>query len=672
MKKRVYLLSTISAALIIGCGSSSVSDKEYSYDTSSIFGFSKEITYKDYLVKAVDDPIIHAIVKATNCETFEEVRNGEYLLKKCIAKPLYIEIKDGVIKDKNVTQDFPLLLNVGKTKKDDNFIVTPLTTILANADENDITALANKLGISKEDLFDIHNEKVKKLLPQVNAILITANAEGAVINKIKFLEVARKKILNNIKNGNIDISKTLDDIKKESISNPNLFGLVIIDESNISNEDPLYSLAKMQNSKAVKFYGLVFDKKIADANISIKDLDTNATFSAVVKSKNHGDWVLEVEKNETKGSLYYTIMNEYHLLQFIATKQDGNKTIKLTSTITTTRLRNLIKKSKIVSPSKDNRLIISNVTTSQDAILDKKGALNTNSYKSNLNELRVYYQDKIIELASIIKSVVDENASIKESATDTYDLAKKSIILKKKKTRSLDDSSSDFDVNTSVVDYNTTALEKNITDNTILSSQLNNISKEEKKDEFQTVAEKAGYTFYRLLAYYKENKPKTEANFVREYTKIIVYPSHYETKTCYLYGYSTDEWNCNKSEIKEDNSNFTLGFYEINDNNKTITYSLDFNNSIYVPKLNKNYNYYGVIKSETDLNSGITKTEPMILVDDYDVVDAFRRLPDEDEDKFNKLKEKVEPYNGKEKVNYELNRWIKDFMDDVEDYFKEK
>jgi hypothetical protein len=108
----------------------------------------------------------------------------------------------------------------------------------------------------------------------------------------------------------------------------------------------------------------------------------------------------------------------------------------------------------------------------------------------------------------------------------------------------------------------------------------------------------------------------------------------------------------------------------VNDDNKTITYSLDFNNSFYVKDLNKNYNYYGVIKSETDLNSGITKTEPMILVDSYDVVDAFKRLPDEDSNTFEDLKEKVKDKSRTE-VNYELNRWVKNFMSDVDNYFDE-
>jgi archaellum biogenesis ATPase FlaH len=313
MKKYLYLLSTISASLIIGCGdNSSVSDQDYSYDTSSIFGYSQNVTYKNYIVKAVDDPIIHATVTATNCETSEEIGDGEYLLKKCVAKPLYIEIKDGEIKDKNVTQTSPLLLNVSKTGKDDDFIVTPLTTILANASDEDINNLADKLSVSKEDLFDATNKKVKNLLPKVNSIIIASNSGGAITNKMKFLGVVKNEVINKIdSNGSLNVKDVLKDVKKKSINKPQLFGLVIMDDSDINNDDPLKSLSSLQNSNKVKLYGLVFDKSF-EANISIKDLDdTNKTFDNIkATSDKNGTWSLTIDENKTKGSLYYTIMNE--------------------------------------------------------------------------------------------------------------------------------------------------------------------------------------------------------------------------------------------------------------------------------------------------------------------------------------------------------------------------
>lgn len=671
MKKYLYLLSTISASLIIGCGdNSSVSDQDYSYDTSSIFGYSQNVTYKNYIVKAVDDPIIHATVTATNCETSEEIGDGEYLLKKCVAKPLYIEIKDGEIKDKNVTQTSPLLLNVSKTGKDDDFIVTPLTTILANASDEDINNLADKLGVSKEDLFDATNKKVKNLLPKVNSIIIASNSGGAITNKMKFLEVVKNEVINKIdSNGSLNVKDVLKDVKKKSMNKPQLFGLVIMDDSDINNDDPLKSLSSLQNSNKVKLYGLVFDKSF-EANISIKDLDdTNKTFDNIkATSDKNGAWSLTIDENKTKGSLYYTIMNEDNLLQLTAVK-DNNSSIKLTSTITTKKLKSLIQQSKLISPTKEKNLIISNITTAQDAILDEKGALNSKSYENNLSELRVYYQDKVVKAAAVIKSVIDENASINDNnANDTYELVKNSI-------SNVDNAN--LDINTSVVDYNSTSLEDNITNDTILSHQLNDISNkkvensdQEQKDKFQEMAKNSGYVFYRLLAYYKENKPKTDENFVREYTKIIVYPSHYKTKTCYLENNSTDDWNCDKSKIIENNSNFSSGAYEVNkDNHTIINYSLDFNSSYHVNQLNKNYDYYGVIKSETDSISGKVTTEPMILVNSYDVVDALRRLPKEDNNTFNELKNEVKPYDKKSDINYALNRWIKDFIDNVDSYF---
>ena len=662
MKRYLYILSAISAAFIIGCGeSSSVSDQQFSYDTSSIFGFSKEITYKDYLVEAVDDPILKATVTATNCEDFEEIGDGKYLLKKCIGKPTLIEVKNGIIvyKDKNVTQDFPLLLNVAQTNKDDDFIVTPLTTILVNADENNITTLADKLGVSEDELFSAKNN-IKSLLPKINSVLILSASQGAITNKIKFLDVVREEIINNIQNGDINISKTVDAVSKKSLDNPNLFGLVII-STTVNEIDPLEELAKLQNANSVKFYGLVFDSKISDANVTIKNLDTNETYQINASSDENGFWSFEVNES-TNPNLYNVINDENntYLLQFTAIKNENKKTIKLTSTITTKKLRTLLTNNKIISPSKDNSLIISNVTTAQDAILDKKGALNSSSYDGNVSELRVYYQDKLLTAAAMIKAVVDNNATVNTKVNNTYDLVKESI-----------SDIQNLDVNTSVVEANISEIENNITNDTILSSQLNNIEvTNEKKDEFQTIAENAGYVFYRLLAYYKEGKPHIEENFVREYTKIIVYPGYYETKTCDLEGNSTNDWNCSNSYIIENSSNFTLGQYEVDLNNSVINYSLDFNSSFYVEDLNKNYNYYGVIKSETNLTTGITFTEPMILVDSYDVVDAFRRMPVDDKDNFNELQNLVKDSDTKKDANFVINRWIKNnFINTVGDYF---
>jgi len=493
--------------------------------------------------------------------------------------------------------------------------------------------------------------------------LIKSATQGAIANKIKFLDTVREAVIESNIIKDFNISKVIATVHKESIQNPNLFGLVIVSENNdINNSDPLQSLVKMQNKKTITFYGLVFDKMIADASITIKDLDNNITYSDInVTADGYGAWTMNIDENNTKDSLYYTIMNEDHLLQFIATKKNGNKTIKLTSTITTKKLRKLLNDgTKTISPTKDNSLIISNITTAQDALLDKQDALNSESYEGNLSDLRVYYQDKVLKIAAVIKAVVDQNASTSQNYNDTYELAKNTITTT---------SNGDIDVNTSVVDANITQIEENITNNTILASQLNSVN-EDTNNSFQQVAQNHGYTFYRLLAYYKQNKPKTEENFVREYTKIIVYPGHYETQTCYLDGNSTSQWNCDKPIVIKDNSNFTLGTYEVNKNDEVIKYSLDFNDSVYVKDLNKNYNYYGVIQTDMNLTSGITKTEPMILVDSYDVVDAFRRIAGKDHyQDFKELQDTVEEYSSKEEVNFALNRWIKNYINDVKKYF---
>ena len=666
MKKYIYALSIVAATLIVGCGEgSSVSDTQFSYDSSSIFGFSKAVSYDDYVVKVYDDEIVEANISAPNCQYYEEKGNGVYLLKDCLGKPLYIQAKNGEIKNKNVKQEFPLLLNTSKTNTDE-FVVTPLTTILATASEDDINKLVTKLGVSKEDLFKADNPKIKNLLPKINTILMLSASQGAITNNIKFLEVVRDEIISNINNGDLNTSNVLTEIEDKSTEDPQLFGLVIIENSTTINDNPLETIKNLQQSNTIKFYGLVFDKKIEGANITIKNLDTNTTYHISATSKKNGDWTLDInntDPNDTD-SLYYIIKDENtnYLLQFIATKTEVNKTIKLTSTITTKKLRELINKSKIISPSKENRLIISNITTAQDAILDKKNALNSHSYEGNLSELRVYYQDKILETAAIIKAVVDYNVSMVE-ANNTYELAKNIITIDSENDTNITITYNQLDVNVTEIESNITSIKKD----TILSSQLNMIDTN-KQDRFQEVAKNAGYVFYRLLAYYDNGE------FIREYTKIITYPSHYETMTCYLKGNSTKDWNCNDENktIIEDKSNFSLGYYRVVNGNITTTYSLDFNNSVYVgEEINKNYNYYGVIKTEENISSGKVTTEPMILVDSFDVVDAFRRLPTEDNEAFEELQSRIKKYKTKEEVNYELNRWVKSFMNDVEKYFDE-
>ena len=88
MKKYIYAFSIVAATLIVGCGEgSSVSDTQFSYDSSSIFGFSKAVTYEDYVVKVYDDEIVEANISAPNCQYYEEKENGVYLLKDCLGKP---------------------------------------------------------------------------------------------------------------------------------------------------------------------------------------------------------------------------------------------------------------------------------------------------------------------------------------------------------------------------------------------------------------------------------------------------------------------------------------------------------------------------------------------------------------------------------------------------------
>ena len=126
MKRR--FISIMAAFFIIGCGeNSSITDANINYNPEDVFaGKSVNVSYEDYKVKVIDDEIVNAKVSAPECQSSEELGNGEYLLKNCVTKPSYINVENGTIGDTNVTQTFPLILNVSQSNLDDNFVVTPL------------------------------------------------------------------------------------------------------------------------------------------------------------------------------------------------------------------------------------------------------------------------------------------------------------------------------------------------------------------------------------------------------------------------------------------------------------------------------------------------------------------------------------------------------------------
>jgi hypothetical protein len=210
MKKGLICVGlSIIASIFIGCGDGDLDTKDLKYEQKNIFDevTLKHIDYKSYEVVAVDDPIIHAKVEARECNSSEELGDGKYRLIGCISKPSFISITDGIMistdengKEINVTQSFPLLLNTKQISSDiTNFVVTPLTTIVATTEDNDtIEEIATKLGLNKEDLFKDPREidsdiNASEIALKVNNVLIQAAENGSVVNKVKFIDTVKKQ-----------------------------------------------------------------------------------------------------------------------------------------------------------------------------------------------------------------------------------------------------------------------------------------------------------------------------------------------------------------------------------------------------------------------------------------------------------------------------------------------
>jgi len=674
MKAKIKTALAITAAVIIaGCGdSSSISDADINYTQANIFNsIPVNVSYTDYYVNAVDDNITGANVSAPECNASKELKPGLYVLENCVAKPSYILVEGGTIGDTNVTQSFPLVLNVAQSGKEDGFVVSPLTTLLADANSTTLDEFARKLGITKEKLFEspdkVSEINMTKLNQKINAIYLKAEADGAIANKLKFVQAVRSELINTIDGDDFNVTDVAENVQSLSINQPQLFGLVFLNDLNDSDNilDEIQKSQQPETAGGVTFLGLVFDKQVVNANIKMYRTDTNEIL-AEVQSDEYGKWTLNLDADTVN-----EIKNGDFVVMFEAVKGD----IKLSSSMSSKQLALFIDKNKKLTASKSPDLVISNVTTVENAILSKRGALQTTditSYENNRTNLKTYYSDKILKTAAVVKVMVDkleDNESsdlLNESNSgDTFDFI----------VQNVDVTSNDINLSKTIADQNTTDMEENITSNAILKRQIDYVPStsqvEDGKLTFEKVANnEAGNTFYRFLAYYEPGSDGVRGTsddvFVREYTKIVTFPGYYETTTCTLTGDSTSNWNCSESNVVK-NANFTNGNYSAVDGSVTVSYSLENNESVFMSEVCKSYNLYEVSK-QTLVTNEIISTEPEVLFDSYDLIDMFRRMPSEDVDSFNDLKNLVKGMD-KTDVNILLNRYVRDQLNNVQKYF---
>ena len=664
MKKVFTALSVSASFLLIGCGSggSSVSDANINYDQQNIFAAQAgKVNYKDYTVKVVDDNIMNAKVSAPECEGYKEIGKGVYLLTNCTNKPSFIVVEGGQIGNSGVEQAFPLVLNTSQTNLEDNFVVTPVTTLLSDASSEEIDDIASRLGLDRNKIFK-DPSNTTDVLQKINAIYLKGVVDGAIANKKKFIDSLRETIKEKVSTINdFDINTIAKDVEVKSQRNPGLFGIVFM--GTLPESDPLTQIKELQHPNKVSFLGLVFDDKVKDANITVYREDTGEKIADNILSGENGEWNLTLsDKWENE------IMKNDFVISFEAKAADGNITLK--SSITSAKLRDIMNEYKVkrITPSKTPTLILSNITTAEHAILKKRDAFkDLKSYDNNMSDIKTYYGDKILRVAAVIKDVVDNNNSTilkNADVNNTYDLVLRNI----KDSNNLNFNSSLEDANTSV---NIKDLEQNITSNALLKKQMDSVYMNNLTTTFKDAAKNNGYVFYRILAYYLPgedgNLNTSDDVFVREYDKIVTLPGRYEIKKCYLYGDSTGDWNCQSDEISKNANFIENGDYQGVLKDKIYSYQLSSVSEIFISKLCKTYKLYSVTRSEMLGNSNLN-SDYEVLVDSFDVVDMFRRMPDDDRSSFNDLKTKVEGKN-RDKVNYELNRYIRDKISDVQNYF---
>ena len=422
LKYKKSILAITLASMLVGCGGGGSSSDSSSGGNAGAGGNSGggSVPTGTFTVNAVDDSILGAIVTAPECASFSENGSGLYTLKECIGTPSSVNIingfidtnSDGMQDDNETSQIAPLKLKVSQSGLNDNFIVTPLTTLAAQ--DTDLAALARALGITQEDLFE-DNPANRNIQRAVNAMLISARKAG--ITKFdSFIE----DLATQIKDSNATGLNALKSVKqymqdhKESYKNK--FGIVFggfIDDTSaldLSSSNVLSDVEKTHAVPAGKILlgGFIYDTVIPNAAVKLYDGTTALTTTT---SDATGRYFLEVNKNILDTSKVYTL-------------QAVSGDVKLISYVTTQALKANLTGRQVSSGNLED-LIVSNVTTAK-AVLVQKTNPNAENNATAMNEAKALvenlYPQDILTISGVIKDVVDNNKTL-ATASDTLSLA---------------------------------------------------------------------------------------------------------------------------------------------------------------------------------------------------------------------------------------------------------
>jgi hypothetical protein len=455
-KNTPILISTLigTILLISGCGSSGTQDKTTTPQNTSIPTASQS-----YNVNIIDEAIIGARVSAPECNTFVDNGNGSYTLKGCLMMPTTIEALGGAIDlngngiiDVNETaQGAPLKLRVLQSGLRNDFTVSPLTTLASGSDVN-LTQLADTLGIAKDELFSAQNTKLQQAL---NILLISAR-EAGIVKYDSFLLNLKNKITTSSETGLKAIADARQYMKDHQNDYMQKFGIAfggfISDTSDINTTNPrqtLVAIGEKNNvaSGKIKLTGFVYDKIIADANITIYDANT-----VVAKgiSNTNGHYSIELNND---------ILDTHKVLKLEAIQEK----IKLVSYITTDEIKKGLIGQRLSSGNTVS-LIISNVTTAKSVLIEKtdpEALSNPHKLTQTKALIETIYPNQLAEVSAAIQDVVDNNKSINQP--DTLSFAQ-SIVDQNQTTKLISiNKPSNIDINTTKV-----------TQDPMLYAQLNN------------------------------------------------------------------------------------------------------------------------------------------------------------------------------------------------------
>lgn len=606
-KKVATVLST---AVFIGCGGGG-DDSTVKNDLTPTGGDTPVVQeYKPYNVSVIDDAVLGAKVEGIGCKPSVNQGDGNYTLE-CLESPKYIVANGGFVdvngngkQDANETNmGLPLILNA---KSDGDLIVTPLTTLIANIqDEQELKELADKLGIDVSDFEKDLSSKNTELFQTLNALLVIASDSG-ITNQLLLMEKLRASIISSEKNS--DTKVMLHTALEKMKSDPDLikeFGTVFIsgfiDESQTitSTQNILETLSKDYGSVAddkIIITGFIYDGIIKEANITILDGNT-IVGNALGNAK--GKWKITLNK---------TVLdtNKVLLFQGSAIDDNGDK-IELKSAITTMYLRELAKQRINVQDTID--LIISNITTAQVAILTKKGdgsLPEADQLEEEKNKIELFDQDLLLEVSAVIKSIIDGNATI-DADQDTYSFVVENLLVD-------ENNETTFETVNQSVTKEIDQQSKAIKEDPILAQQLYSI---EGENSLTPVLNKSLYSSSVVL---------TNGQLLKEYTKAII---NNNQLTLSFYKLENNAWIKTDEEVHKGYiANNT--FYFNGENDTPYAVVLVDTKSSYSVKMNKDYLFYTfnhkLYKPYNDMDMNIDNIE--IYTESFDVVATLKDMKD--------------------------------------------